>query len=110
MTTAMTADNNYRAATHPYIHRKPEIASGKAVIIGSRIKVTQIAFEVERLGWTPDQIVDAHPHLTLPQVHDALSYYYENQQELDREMIAEEKMAASLRRQYPPKAASSRVR
>ena len=98
------------ALDHPYVQRKPEIVNGKAVIIGSRIKVTQIAFEVERLGWTPDQIIDAHPHLTLPQVHDALSYYYENQMELDRELMTEQKLAADLRQQYLAKTATLRAR
>lgn len=88
---------------HPYVERRPDIDGGKAVVAGTRIKVTQIALEFERLGWTADQIIDAHPHLTLPQVHDALSYYYENQAELDAEMMAEEEAAAELRRRYTPK-------
>jgi uncharacterized protein (DUF433 family) len=88
---------------HPYVERRPAICNGKAVIAGTRIKVSQVALEYERLGWTPDQIIDAHPHLTLAQVHDALSYYYENQAELDAELIAEEKLTTALRQHYPSK-------
>jgi uncharacterized protein (DUF433 family) len=96
--------------THPYVEQRPEIANGKPIIVGTRIKVTQIALETERLGWTPDQIVDAHPHLSLAQVHGALSYYYAHQPELDAELIAEEQEVASLRQRYPSKVATLHVR
>jgi hypothetical protein len=66
--------------------------------------------EYERLGWTPDQIIDAHPHLILAQVHDALSYYYENQAELDAEIVAEENAASDLEQHYPSKLASVHAR
>lgn len=90
-------------STHAYIERRPDVANGKAIISGTRIKVSQIALEYERLGWTPDQIADAHPHLTLAQIHDALSFYYENQPEIDAELVAEEKTAEDLRKLYPSK-------
>jgi uncharacterized protein (DUF433 family) len=106
----MQISNAKRPNTHPYVEWHSETANGKAVITGTRIKVSQIAVEYERLGWTPDQIIDAHPHLTLAQVHDALSYYYENQAELDAELVAEEQAAAALRRLYPSKLASEHVR
>jgi uncharacterized protein (DUF433 family) len=95
---------------HSYIERRPEVSQGKPVIAGTRIKVSQVALETERLGWTPDQIIDAHPHLTLAQVHAALSYYYENQAELDADLIAEEKLAAELRQHYPSKLAAVHAR
>lgn len=88
---------------HPYIERKAGVCGGKPVIVGTRIKVTQIAIEYERLGWTADQIIDAHPHLTLAQVHDALSYYYENQVAMDADILADEQFIAEIRQQYPSK-------
>lgn len=88
---------------HPYIERKAGVCGGKPVIVGTRIKVTQVAIEYERLGWTADQIIDAHPHLTLAQVHDALSYYYDNQVEMDAAILADEQFIAQIRQQYPSK-------
>jgi uncharacterized protein (DUF433 family) len=90
---------------HPYIEKVPDVCGGKAVVVGTRIKVTQIVIEYERLGWTPDQIVDAHPHLVLAHVHDALSYYYENQAELDAEMREEETVIREMKQQYHVKSA-----
>ena len=106
------ATNHIVQATNgqPYITRTANIAGGKAVIAGTRIKVTQIALEYERMGWIADQIIDAHPHLTLAQVHAALAYYYEHLTELDAELAAEQKMVEELRRRYPSKTASIHAR
>lgn len=84
-----TVQSKPRRITHPYITRQPGVCGGKPIIKGTRIKVSQIALYYERMGYTPDQIVQAHPHLTLAQVHDALSYYYDHIQAVDNE-IAEE--------------------
>ena len=56
------------------------------MISGTRIRVIDIAIEYDRAGLTPDQIIDAHPHLTLEAVHDALSYYYEKRDFFDEEI------------------------
>jgi len=71
---------------HPYITIDPRIAKGSPVISGTRIRVIDIAIEYDRVGLTPDQIIDAHPHLTLEAVHDALSYYYEKRDFFDEEI------------------------
>ncbi|MBC7226868.1 MAG: DUF433 domain-containing protein [Thermoflexales bacterium] len=82
---------------HPYIARQKGVCGGKPVIRGTRIRVAQIAIEYERLGWSPDEIVRAHPHLTLAQVHDALSYYYENVEEINAEIRQDEQMVEELK-------------
>src|SRR5207248_1682649 len=86
---------------HPYITRQPGVCGGKPVIAGTRIKVEQIAVEYDLMGWTPDQIIQAHPHLTLPQIHDALSYYYENATEIHADLRAGEALVERLRQQHP---------
>lgn len=83
---------------HPYITRKRGVCGGKPIIRGTRIKVSQIVIEYERLGWTPDEIVQAHPHLTLAQVHDALSYYYENVDEIERQIREEQRVIEEIQR------------
>lgn len=75
---------------HPYVSFNPKISRGAPVIAGTRVRVTDVAIEYDRLGFSPDQIVEAHPHLTLEAVHDALSYYYENRVSMD-EKIRKEK-------------------
>ncbi len=75
-----------RRTKHPYISIDPKISKGSPVISGTRIGVIDVAIEYDRLGLTPDQIIDAHPHLNLEAVHDALSYYYENRNSMDEEI------------------------
>ncbi len=86
-----------------YISRDEEISGGVPIIAGTRIRVSQIALEYERLGCTPDQIIDAHPHLTLAQVHAALAYYYENVEQFREELAGSEELINSLRLKYPRK-------
>jgi uncharacterized protein (DUF433 family) len=60
-------------------------SGGRAVVAGTDIKVSQIASEVEHLGMTPDEVVEAHPHLTLAAVHAALAHYYDHQDDIRAE-------------------------
>ncbi|HLB69677.1 MAG: DUF433 domain-containing protein [Candidatus Methanoperedens sp.] len=71
---------------HPYIAIEPGISKGSPIIAGTRVRVLDIIIEYEYLGFSPDEIINAHPHLNLPQVHDALSFYYEHREELDQEI------------------------
>ena len=85
---------------HPYITRKNGTCGGKPIIEGTRIKASQIAIEYERMGMTPDEIIQAHPHLTLAQIHDALSYYYENIDEINDDIRSEEQFIDDIKRLY----------
>lgn len=98
---ATTHIEHHRKLKHPYITRKKGVCSNKPIIAGTRIKVAQIAIEYERMGWTPDEIIQAHPHLTLAQVHDALSYYYENAEEINTDIRESERLVEEIRSLYP---------
>ncbi|MEW6420057.1 MAG: DUF433 domain-containing protein [Nitrospirota bacterium] len=92
-----------KRAKHPYISINPKISRGSPVIAGTRVRVIDIAIEYDRLGMAPDQIIDAHPHLTLEAVHDALSYYYENQAQIDEEIRQRREKIKELSKKYPSK-------
>lgn len=89
-----------RKVKHPYITLKKSTCAGKPIIAGTRIKVEQIAIEYERMGMTPDEIIQAHPHLTLAQVHDALSYFYENIEQINADIRAGEDLVRKMRNLY----------
>lgn len=82
---------------HPYITQDKRISCGSPVIDGTRVRVLDVAIEYEYLGRTPDEIVEAHPQLTLAQVHDALSFYYEHREELDEEIRRRKERIATLK-------------
>lgn len=83
---------------HAYIEVNQEICSGAPVIAGTRVRVVDIVVEYEYMNCTPDEIVNAHPHLKLEQVHDALSYYYENRAEFDKKIREDKQFIQQLRR------------
>ncbi len=67
---------------HPHIVKVQGVASGEPIILGSRIMVRTI-IEHYQLGSSIEEILWDFPHLTSAQVHDALSYYHDHQQEMD---------------------------
>ena len=71
---------------HPYVEINPKICGGSPVITGTRVRIVDIAIEYEYLNRSPDEIINAHPHLKLEQVHDALPYYYENREAMDQKI------------------------
>ena len=84
-----------------YIDQNVSICGGQSRITGTRLKVQQIALEYEYLGWSPDQICDAHPEIGLPQVHAAISYYYDHKSEIDRQIQEDKEFAGQLRKELP---------
>lgn len=68
---------------HPYIERVPEILSGEPIIKGTRTPVRAIV-EHWKFGDSPEEIARQLPHLRLAQIFDALSYYDDHRDEIER--------------------------
>jgi uncharacterized protein (DUF433 family) len=81
---------------HSYVEVNPKICNGSPVIKGTRIRVVDVAIKYEYLNHTPDEIINAYPHLKLEQIHDALSFYYENRAELDEKIREDEQFIQKL--------------
>jgi uncharacterized protein (DUF433 family) len=59
---------------------------GVAWIAGTQIKVIEVALDLVAYAWSAEAIHIQHPHLSLAQIHAALSYYYDHQAEFDAEI------------------------
>jgi uncharacterized protein (DUF433 family) len=70
---------------------------GRAWIDDTNTKVIEVALDKIAHGSSPEEIHDQHPHLTLAQIHAALSYYYDHQHEIDTEIARQEKEFDELR-------------
>jgi uncharacterized protein (DUF433 family) len=71
---------------HPHIVRSEGIHGGRPVVRGTGVSV-QAIIEQTRLGCSPAQIVeDFDGALTLSEVYDALSYFYEHQGEIEQDI------------------------
>ena len=71
---------------------------GVAWITAANTKVIEVVLDKLAYGWSPEEMHFQHPHLSLAQIHAALAYYYEHQEELDSDIARRrkevEKMAA----------------
>ena len=65
-----------------YITSVPGVQGGEPCIRGTRTPVRSIV-EKWRLGYSPEEMVQALPHLKLSEVFEALSYYSDNQDEIN---------------------------
>ena len=86
---------------HSHITQQKGVCGGSPVVKGTRIRVIDIVIEYDRLGRSPDEIANGHPGLTLEQIHDALSYYYQDQKQLDAEIRERARRAEALKTEYP---------
>jgi uncharacterized protein (DUF433 family) len=76
-----------KQSKHPYISINPKISQGSPVISGTRVRVIDIAIEYD----------------SLEAVHDALSYYYENQAIFDEEISQRKENIKKLSKKFPSK-------
>ena len=54
-----------------------------------RVRVAQVVMDYLAYGWSPDEICRHHPNLEPAEVHAAMAYYYDHQQEIDAEIQTE---------------------
>lgn len=73
--------------THPYVTQVEGVAGGKPVVTGTRTPVRSIA-AYHLMGHTPEEIRAKLPYLSLAQIYDALSFYYDHQAEMDADIEA----------------------
>ena len=66
-----------------------DVRGGRPRIAGTGITVQRVV-RWYRLGLTPEDIADRIGHLSLAQVHAALSYYHANRQQIDAEIAADD--------------------
>ncbi len=59
---------------------------GVAWIADTNTKVIEVAMDQAAYGWDAEEIHAAHPHLSLSQIHAALSYYHDHKSDLDAAM------------------------
>lgn len=56
------------------------------IISGTNMKVVELVLEKMAYGWSAEELHFQHPYLTLGQIHSALAYYWDHQEELDRDI------------------------
>ena len=78
----MKKETRITLTEHCYVVRKAGILSGEPIVKDTRTPVRAIV-ELWRMGYVPEEIPSALPHLSLAAVFDALSYYSDHQEEIN---------------------------
>ena len=86
----------------PHIDSHPEKCGGKPCVAGTRVRVWDVVHEVERLGHTPDEVLQAFPHLTLADVYAAMAYYWDHRDEIEHQMRESDAQVEKLMREAGP--------
>ena len=60
--------------------------AGVAWIDETNVKVIEVVLDRTARGWSPEEIHFQHAHLSLAQIHAALAFYYDHQDEVDRQI------------------------
>lgn len=77
--------------------RKNRRGEERPFIAGTRVRVQDIVSDHEQHGMTAEEIVREFPHISLSQVHSALSFYFEHREEIRSQMRSDASYVESVR-------------
>jgi uncharacterized protein (DUF433 family) len=75
-----------KSIEHPYITSHADFCGGSPVIKETKFPVRSVVNYVLHQGISPDELVKEFSHLTLAQIYDALSFYYDNKELIDKDI------------------------
>jgi len=81
--TKIYNDKTIERTDHPHVVIVQGVASGEPIILGTRIMVRTI-IEQYQLGNSIETILWDYPQLSSAQIHDALAYYHDHKQDMDK--------------------------
>lgn len=93
-------------ATH--IIKTPGVCGGKARINGHRVRVMDIVVWHEMRNYSAEEIIAMFPGITLADVYAALTYYFDNRQDIEADFVKNEALAKELMKEYPSKVSGKR--
>lgn len=79
-------------------------------IEGTRLKAIDLIAAQRANNWTPDELHEQHPELTLGQIYSALAYYWDHQDELDAAIVSRQNMVEHMKEQARPSRLIERLR
>jgi len=82
-------------AVEPVSHIRTD-AQGRAWLDDTNVKVIEVVKDWLAHGSSPEEMALQHPHLSLAQIHAALTHYYDHQADYDQ-AVARELEAAEAR-------------
>lgn len=90
-------------STSVHITKTAGVCGGKACISGHRVRVMDIVVWHEMRNYSAEEIIAMFPGITLADVYAALTYYFDNRQEIEADFVKDEALAKELMKEYPSK-------
>ena len=83
---------------------------GVAYIAETTMKVVELVMAQRAHGWSPEELHFQFPHLSMGQVHAALTYYWDHQKELDADIERRSKLVDRERDAWAGSPATQKLR
>ncbi len=80
------------------------------IIAGTTMKVVELVLDSKAYGWSPEELHFQHPYLTLGQIYSALAYYWDHQEELDRDIERRLQFVEQVQQTMPPSPLKARLK
>jgi uncharacterized protein (DUF433 family) len=80
------------------------------LITGTSMKVIELILDHKAYGWSPEELHFQHSFLTMGQIHSALAYYWDHQEELDLDIENRLKKVDEIRQTIKPSSLESRLK
>lgn len=84
--------------------------AGVPVIVGTTMKVVELVLDHKAYGWSPEELHLQHPTLSLGQIHSALAYYWDHQEELDQDIERRLRQVDDLQKTLKPTTLRERLK
>jgi uncharacterized protein (DUF433 family) len=84
---------------YSHITKIPGVCGGYATIDGHHIRVIDVIY-LHKWGYSQEKMLETYPSLNLAQIYAAISYYYENQSELDEEIRESEEFFDRMEQEW----------
>ncbi len=55
-------------------------------IAGTNMKVVELILDHKGHGWSPEELHFQHPSLSMGKIHAALAYYWDNREEIEKDI------------------------
>jgi uncharacterized protein (DUF433 family) len=76
--------------------------AGTPIIAGANMKVVELVLDHKAYGWSPEELHLQHPHLSLGQIHSALAYYWDHQEEIEQDIKRRLRRVDELEKTFKP--------
>ena len=83
---------------------------GVPTISRTEVKVLELVLERTAYGWSPEELHYQHPFLSLGQIYSALGYYYDHQEEIDRDIERRLQLLDQIQRKKGPSPLVARLK